>query len=245
MKKILVLLMGSMIFGACTDNHGAKTNAGKTFVKFANAKTIKEKAKYVLNAEEIVPYMEDYYKGRPNTRLSNYEIIQESDKGSYSRIKIKIEDRLYWVWIKKDADGKYKVDWQSYTRYTPHTIGEFIANEEREKKFNVYAHTDRSVGKLLANLITEYYTFRIISADIGQGVVSEKEDGYEVNESIIGLCPKKQEDCKNFYNTLSKRKVNGGCLATLQLERAGKDFDNPIFTFALVTKVTPTWMCDL
>lgn len=242
MKRLLVLLMSCVFFCACTDNHGAKTKGGKTFVKFANAKTIKEKSKYILNPEEMVPYMEDYYKGKQDLRLPNYEIIQEIDKGDYVVIKTKIIDRIYWTSAKKE-DGTYKIDWQDFTRYTPQTLGEFIVNDDKNKKFKVYAIVDRSVPPLFTQIIKDYYVLRIVPANLGQGVINEKEDGYTVNEAVLGLCPKKQNDCKEFYNALAKTEVNGGCYATLQLENAPADFANPLWKFALTTQVVPHWRC--
>ena len=44
MKKLLILIIGCISLGA----YCAKTKAGKAFVKFANAKTIEQKSKYVL-----------------------------------------------------------------------------------------------------------------------------------------------------------------------------------------------------
>ena len=242
MKKILFLLISCLVFGACVDNHGAKTPAGKVFVKFAAGKTIKEKAKYILNADKMLPYMEDRYKNRTDIRIRDYEIIEEVDKESYTVLKIKVQDRLYWAWLKKDIDGKYKVDWQNWTRYTPHTLGEFIANNE---KLEIYANVDRSVSPIISQLIADYFVFRIASADIGQGILNEKEDGYTVNEVILGLCSKKQKNCKEFYKKLAKHNINEGSPATLQLEPAPKDLKNPLFSFALVTKVEPSWLCDL
>lgn len=242
MKKVIILLISCLILGACIDNHGAKTPAGKVFVKFAAGKTIKEKTKYILNADKMLPYMEEHYKNRTDIRMRDYEIIKEVDKGSNAVLKIKVQDRLYWAKLKKDIDGKYKVDWQYWTRYTPHTLGEFIVNNE---KLKIYAGVDRAVPPIFSQLITDYFVFRITSADIGQGIIEEKEDGYTVNETVFGLCSKKQKDCKEFYKKLAKLGINAGCWATLQLEPAPKDLKNPLFTFALVTKVEPSWLCDL
>lgn len=240
MKKVLFLLISCLILGACVDNHGAKTPAGKVFVKFAAGKTIKEKAKYILNADKMYPYMEEYYKDRTDIRMRDYEIIKEVDKESYAVLKIKVQDRLYWAGLKK-IDGKYKVDWQGWTRYTPHTLGEFIVNNE---KLEIYAMVDRSVPTIFSRL-TDYFVFRIVSADVGQGILNENEDGYTVNEVVLGLCSKKQKDCKEFHKKLAKLGINSGCSATLQLEPAPKNWENPLVTFALVTKVEPSWLCDL
>ena len=150
----------------------------------------------------------------------------------------------YWAAAKKE-DGIYKIDWQGFTRYTPQTIGEFIVNDDKNKKFKVYALVDRSVPPIFAQIIKDHYVFRIVPANLGQGVISEKEEGYEVKEGVWGLCPKKQNDCKEFYNALAKKEVNGGCSATLQLENAPADFANPLWKFALATQVAPHWDCWL
>lgn len=245
MKKILVLLVGCLVLGACADNHGAKTEAGKTFIKFANAKTIKEKSKYILEPEKMLPYMKDYYKNSSDIRLRDYNIIQEKDNGKFITLKIKQGEYLYWALAKKEKDGKYKIDWQFYTCYTPQTLGEFINNEENNKKFKIYGSIDRSIPPFLSNIVREYYTFRIIRANIGQGVLNEKDDGYAVQEAVIGLCSKKKKECKEFYNILAKRNINSACAATLQLEKAPKDYVNPYISFALVTDIEPSWYCKI
>ena len=242
MKKVLFLVISCLILGACIDNHGAKTPAGKVFVKFAAGKTIKEKTKYIFNADKMIPYMEEYYKNRTDMITRDYEIIEEVDNGNYAKLKIRVQNRLYWARLKKDIDEKYKVDWQYWTRYTPHTLGEFIVNNEN---LEIYAAVDRSIPRIFSQLITDYFVFRISSANGGQGVMEEKENGYTVNEIVIGLCSKKQKDCKEFYRKLAKQDINSSYLSTLQIKPAPKDLKNPLFTFALVTKVEPSWSYDL
>ena len=242
MKKMLIPIIFCIALSAC-NNHGAKTEAGKTFVKFANAKTIKEKSKYVLEPEKVLKYMENYYKDQSDIQIHNYTIIQENDKGKYMSLKIKQGEYLYWARAKKEENGKYKIDWQDYTRYSPQTLGEFIANEEQNKKFKIYGSIDRSVSSIISSFIKEYYTFRIVHANIGQGVKDEKDEGYQVNEYVVGLCPKKKEECKEFYDVLTKRNINSACRATLELKNAPKDFSNPVIPFALVTYVQADWSC--
>lgn len=241
MKKVLFLLISCLILGACIDNHGAKTSAGKVFVKFAAGKTIKEKARYILNADKIRPYMEQHYKNRADISLRDYEITQEVDRESYAILTIKSQNRFYWARLKKDVDGKYKVDWQDWSRYTPHTLGEFIVNNEN---LEIYADVTRTVPPWISQFLTDYFVFHISTADFGQGVMKE-EDSYKVNEFVVGLCSKKQKDCKELHKILAKREITAACFSTLRLEQAPKNLKNPLFNFALVTKVEPSWLCDL
>lgn len=242
MKKIITMLICCLVLGACSDNHGAKTKAGKTFVKFANAKTIEQKAKYILEPEEMLPYMRDFYKNK-NIILQDYQIVEETEGGNRVGLKIKLANRFYWAIIKKENDGSCKVDWQYFTSYTPNTIGEYVDNYESNELLTIFAVGDRSVSNFIQQISPEYYAFRMISAGIGQGVLDEKEE-YEVHEQIVGLCPKTNKECKEFNALLSKKGKISGCYAIFKIQAASKYFKNPWVVFAQIREIVPHWTCQ-
>ena len=63
MKKILILFLCCLIFGACTDNHGAKTEAQKVVLKYLLAGTAEARAPYILNSQEELSRMHKMYDG--------------------------------------------------------------------------------------------------------------------------------------------------------------------------------------
>lgn len=270
MRNLIFILMVCCFCGACADKHGAQTQAGKIFVQFANAKTITSKSKYILYPQEMLPYMEQYYKTNINdTRLRDYKITAEHDYGEWVSLSILKGGRISDALMKKEKNT-YKLDWQSYTRYTPTTIAEYEENEDPDKLFSMYvaaargpAQLSQAISTMFAKDITsKYFFFVFVPSDIGQNVMAEKE-AYEVDEWITGLCPKALENCQNLHSIFLRNKQQTSCLVSIKghslvplVEKASthklsKQEKIGVLQmlrlsnahFIEVTDITPSWFC--
>ena len=114
--------------------------------KFLSAETISDKARYILNAERLLPKIIEYHENRPAFEES---LIDQKATNQ----NLDSQFRIFYVTTKKqkisfpvfleNTDRGWKVNWEAFIQYNDNSLGNFL-QEFQQKGKNFYVKLERS-----------------------------------------------------------------------------------------------------
>lgn len=114
--------------------------------KFLSAETISDKARYILNAERLLPKIIEYHENHPAFEES---LIDQKATNQ----NLDSQFRIFYVTTKKqkisfpvfleNTDRGWKVNWEAFIQYNDNSLGNFL-QEFQQKGKNFYVKLERS-----------------------------------------------------------------------------------------------------
>ena len=97
--------------------------------KFLTATTISEKARYVLNAERLLPKMIEYHESHPTYQESSIdgEATNQNDDSNFRIFYITTkQQRIPFPVFLENTNRGWKVNWVAFTQYNENSLGNFL-----------------------------------------------------------------------------------------------------------------------
>lgn len=197
---------------------------------YYSAKTPQEKAKFVLEADTMLPKMEKYYEEHTikNPGAKSVEPPTAFALGglSYWRTRVLLNDGTVGFVAMRIIDKEPKIDWESEVRYCSFDWDKWLADKSKEAgDFRVYAVVDKEY-KAPFNDNTHYLCLKVKTMD------SDK--------TMFAYLDLTDFDQREFARQLIESGNNPiECVLTLQ-QVDSKESDSPV---AKVLKVvSPSWV---
>ena len=129
------------------DNEKIAVDAAKiSLEKFLAATTISEKARYILNAERLLPKIIEYHESHPSYQESSIdgEATNHNDDSNFRIFYVTTkQQRIPFPVFLENTNRGWKVNWVAFTQYNENSLGDFLAQyQPGEKTF--YAKLQRS-----------------------------------------------------------------------------------------------------
>ena len=97
--------------------------------KFLTATTISEKARYVLNAERLLPKMIEYHESHPTYQESSIdgEATNQNDDSNFRIFYVTTkQQRIPFPVFLENTNRGWKVNWVAFTQYNENSLGNFL-----------------------------------------------------------------------------------------------------------------------
>ena len=97
--------------------------------KFLTATTISEKARYVLNAERLLPKMIEYHESHPTYQESSIdgEATNQNDDSNLRIFYVTTkQQRIPFPVFLENTNRGWKVNWVAFTQYNENSLGNFL-----------------------------------------------------------------------------------------------------------------------
>ncbi len=97
--------------------------------KFLTATTISEKARYVLNAERLLPKMIEYHESHPTYQESSIdgEATNQNNDSNFRIFYITTkQQRIPFPVFLENTNRGWKVNWVAFTQYNENSLGNFL-----------------------------------------------------------------------------------------------------------------------
>ena len=129
------------------DNEKIAVDAAKiSLEKFLAATTISEKARYILNAERLLPKIIEYHESHPSYQESSIdgEATNHNDDSNFRIFYVTTkQQRIPFPVFLENTNRGWKVNWVAFTQYNENSLGDFLEQyQPGERTF--YAKLQRS-----------------------------------------------------------------------------------------------------
>ena len=114
--------------------------------KFLTATTISEKARYVLNAERLLPKMIEYHESHPTYQESSIdgEATNQNDDSNFRIFYVTTkQQRIPFPVFLENTNRGWKVNWVAFTQYNENSLGDFLEQYQLGEK-TFYAKLQRA-----------------------------------------------------------------------------------------------------
>ncbi len=215
MKKLFILLVGCIVFSACTDNHGAKTEAQKVVLQYVLAGTPETRAPYVLNPQEELPRMQKLYGDR-DVSWKNAKFKFTSEKsGPYGAVVL-VEREDYSTptpYVLFKEGNSFKIAW---------SLSQFMGNTSPtgDTLKKMYLDVDKQKHPLFVEIKPSTYYNYSFSNDAKTMYAFKMRDS-SMGAEINGYCYKNNTNCKELFNKLRE---NSSCVVSLDAWYPNKVF---------------------
>ena len=213
MKKMIMLLVGCLILGACTDNHGAKSEAQKVVLQYLLAGTAESRAPFVLNPQEELSRMQKMYGSTDvswKDRQFKFATEQSGPNGAMVIVEEGADKSAYALF--KEGNS-FKIAW---------SLSQFLNNNfptgDNLKK--MYMDIDKQKHSLFVTVkhwVFYNYAFR----NDERTMYSFQLKDPSMNLPIYGYCYKNNAECKELFN---KFKEYSTCIVSLDAWYPNKVF---------------------
>lgn len=213
MKKLFILLVGCIVFSACTDNHGAKTEAQKVVLQYLLAGTPETRATYVKNPQEVLPLMQKMYNNRNvSWKDSKFKFIQEESGPNGAFITVASDNHKSNYVLYKESNT-WKIDWP---------LSQFLngTSPTGDTLKKMYMDVDKQKHSLFVNIGHHVYYNYSFSND-ERSMYSFRMNDSSMNQSVYGYCYKNNAECKELFN---KFKEKSNCIVSLDAWYPNKVF---------------------
>ncbi len=160
--------------------------------RYLSSESVEERALYVRDVGRVLPLMREYYQLRPVIPevLSNRFVFYKAESLGEKMWLAKIDGRGY-LYIEKQDNGEYLVDWEADVAYQVNDWGRFIANKTSqavEFRVNVEYAQLNGVHAFEFSKYNTYRCFRITVPGEEQYLWGYTKIGTATDRSLISYC---------------------------------------------------------
>ena len=167
--------------------------------KFLEAKTVNEKARYILNAEKLLPRIIEYHQNNPEPQTYSFLPIEQNEVTANKDSKFRIFDivtkaqNLPFPVFLENTDRGWKVNWESFVQYNENSLGHFLEQPQSgEKEFYVKLERSHYFGSEIPKLGSKI-CFKI------DPIVSNEGYVFAERESAIAEYTRKELEWGEIY----------------------------------------------